>query len=101
MTVLGDRDRIARVLHNLVIQRLFSNGLTLQSALARLVGPQDSIERIQQALDDLDTTIKVIRSTPSTPCASPTAVRPVACARSCWPRPTGPPRRWASPRRCV
>ncbi|KPI07480.1 GAF sensor signal transduction histidine kinase [Actinobacteria bacterium OK074] len=63
MMLLTDRDRIARDLHELVIQRLFANGLTLQAALARLLGPPDSARRIQQVLDDLDGTINVIRST--------------------------------------
>jgi signal transduction histidine kinase len=63
LTLLGDRDRIARDLHDLVIQRLFADGLTLQATLGRLHGPPDAAERIQRVVDDLDDTIKVIRTT--------------------------------------
>ncbi|MGV9899886.1 sensor histidine kinase [Streptomyces tendae] len=62
ITLLEDRDRIARDLHDLAIQRLFATGMTLQSAGRRV---QDSMasERILRAVDDLDETIKIIRST--------------------------------------
>ncbi|WSM03318.1 GAF domain-containing sensor histidine kinase [Streptomyces sp. NBC_01716] len=63
MLVLGDRDRIARDLHDLVIQRLFAGALTLQSTLGRVADRPQVSERIQQVVDDLDDTIKVIRST--------------------------------------
>ncbi|MEV4227401.1 GAF domain-containing sensor histidine kinase [Streptomyces bobili] len=63
LTLLGDRDRIARDLHDLVIQRLFADGLTLQAVLGRGGGRPDSADRIQRVVDDLDDTIKVIRST--------------------------------------
>ncbi|MFD6229688.1 GAF domain-containing protein [Streptomyces sp. NPDC060232] len=61
MLVLGDRDRIARDLHDLVIQRLFAGALTLQSTLGHI--PDRAKERVQRVVDDLDDTIKVIRST--------------------------------------
>ncbi|WP_055620074.1 GAF domain-containing protein [Streptomyces sp. JHA19] len=62
IALLEDRDRIARDLHDLAIQRLFATGMTLQSAGRRV---QDSLasERILRAVDDLDETIKIIRST--------------------------------------
>ena len=62
--LLRDRERIARDLHDLVIQRLFATGLTLQSAM-RLAeaGGEDLVRRIQQATDDIDETIRQIRST--------------------------------------
>ncbi|WP_280913439.1 GAF domain-containing protein [Streptomyces sp. SAI-208] len=63
LTLLGDRDRIARDLHDLVIQRLFADGLTLQAVLGRVGGQPDNAERVQRVVDDLDDTIKVIRST--------------------------------------
>lgn len=63
MLVLGDRDRIARDLHDLVIQRLFAGALTLQSTLGRVADRPRVSERIQRVVDDLDDTIKVIRST--------------------------------------
>ncbi|WP_199547249.1 GAF domain-containing protein [Streptomyces sp. N35] len=62
VSLLADRDRIARDLHDLAIQRLFATGMTLQSA-QRFVGHPEAVERVQRAVDDLDTTIKIIRST--------------------------------------
>ncbi|MFB9606990.1 GAF domain-containing protein [Streptomyces roseofulvus] len=62
LALLEDRDRIARDLHDLAIQRLFATGMTLQSA-ARLVQHEGAAERVSRAVDDLDETIKIIRST--------------------------------------
>ncbi|MGP3776802.1 sensor histidine kinase [Streptomyces sp. SDT5-1] len=62
MSLLEDRDRIARDLHDLAIQRLFATGMTLQSA-QRFVQHPEASERLLRAVDDLDTTIKIIRST--------------------------------------
>ncbi|MET7763887.1 GAF domain-containing sensor histidine kinase [Streptomyces sp. NPDC005393] len=62
MALLQDRDRIARDLHDLAIQRLFATGLTLQSA-GRLIERPEAAERVGRAVDDLDETIKIIRST--------------------------------------
>jgi signal transduction histidine kinase len=62
LTVLEDRDRIARDLHDLAIQRLFATGMTLQSTL-RFVDHPEANERLLRAVDDLDETIKIIRST--------------------------------------
>ena len=55
-----DRDRIGRDLHDLVIQRLFAVGLGLQST-ARLAERPEVAARLEQAVDDLDATIKDIR----------------------------------------
>ncbi|MGW1894324.1 GAF domain-containing protein [Streptomyces sp. NPDC002004] len=62
MSLLADRDRIARDLHDLAIQRLFATGMTLQSA-QRFVEHPEAAERLGRAIDDLDITIKIIRST--------------------------------------
>ncbi|MDT6987667.1 GAF domain-containing protein [Streptomyces lusitanus] len=62
IAVLEDRDRIARDLHDLAIQRLFATGMTLQSA-GRLIEHKEASERVLRAVDDLDETIKIIRST--------------------------------------
>lgn len=62
VSLLEDRDRIARDLHDLAIQRLFATGMTLQSA-NRFVEHPEATERIGRAVDELDTTIKIIRST--------------------------------------
>jgi len=62
IAVLQDRDRIARDLHDLAIQRLFATGMTLQSA-GRFIEHEEAAERVVRAVDDLDETIKIIRST--------------------------------------
>ena len=62
LVVFEDRDRIARDLHDLVIQRLFATGMQLESA-ARLVERPEAASRVRRAVDDLDTTIREIRST--------------------------------------
>ncbi|MFC6063800.1 GAF domain-containing protein [Streptomyces ochraceiscleroticus] len=59
---LRERDRIARDLHDLAIQRLFAAGMTLQSA-ERLIERPEAAARVGRAVDDLDETIKIIRST--------------------------------------
>ncbi|MCQ4083224.1 GAF domain-containing protein [Streptomyces sp. RB6PN25] len=62
VALLEDHDRIARDLHDLAIQRLFATGMTLQSAM-RFVQHPEAAERILRAVDDLDETIKIIRTT--------------------------------------
>lgn len=63
LAVYQDRDRIARDLHDLVIQRLFATGMKLEST-NRISGlPQVAAERINTAVDDLDETIREIRQT--------------------------------------
>lgn len=62
LTMLEDRDRIAKDLHDLVIQRLFATGITLSGA-ARLTTRPEVASRIQHTIDDLDDTIRQIRST--------------------------------------
>lgn len=62
LTVFQDRDRIARDLHDLAIQRLFATGMMLQSA-TRLITDTEASRRVERAVDDLDETIKVIRTT--------------------------------------
>jgi signal transduction histidine kinase len=61
LAVLVDRDRIARDLHDLVIQRLFATGMSLEGAL-RGMQPAASSDRVHRAVDDLDATIKEIRT---------------------------------------
>jgi signal transduction histidine kinase len=61
LALLEDRERIARDLHDTVIQRLFATGLRLQGA-ARLAERPEVAERIVQAVDDLDLTVKHIRT---------------------------------------
>jgi signal transduction histidine kinase len=58
--ILEDRERIARDLHDVVIQRLFATGMQLQTA-AKLARPEVA-DRVNSAVDDLDRTIRDIRS---------------------------------------
>ena len=62
LSLFRDRDRIARDLHDTVIQRLFATGMQLESSMRFMTGPEAS-ERVQGAVSDLDKTIKEIRST--------------------------------------
>jgi signal transduction histidine kinase len=61
LVVLEDRERIARDLHDVVIQRLFATGLHLQTAAQLAVRPELAT-RVNAAVDDLDTTIRDIRT---------------------------------------
>jgi signal transduction histidine kinase len=61
LSVVEDRERIARDLHDTVIQRIFATGLALQGIAARLEG--DPSLRLQAAVDDLDETVRHIRTT--------------------------------------
>jgi len=61
LAVLDDRDRIARDLHDHVIQRLFSIGLLMQSVQRQL--PESGRDRLGRALEQLDQTISEIRTT--------------------------------------
>ena len=62
LMLVADRDRIARDLHDLVIQRLFATGLHLQGARRTATG-DDVKARLDDAVADLDVTIRDIRST--------------------------------------
>jgi signal transduction histidine kinase len=63
LALFEDRERIARDLHDTVIQRLFATGLSLQGT-APLVerDPDKAAARIDAAVDDLDETVKHIRT---------------------------------------
>jgi signal transduction histidine kinase len=60
LAVFEDRDRIGRDLHDLVIQRLFAIGLSLENT-SRLAPRPEVASRIIAAVDDIDSTIKDIR----------------------------------------
>jgi signal transduction histidine kinase len=60
--LLEDRDRIARDMHDHVIQRLFATGMSLQS-VSRLTPEPTARERIETAVDEVDAVIKDIRHT--------------------------------------
>ena len=62
--IVEDRNRIGRDLHDLVIQRLFATGLQLQRAVAMVdAHPQEASARVNRAVDELDDTIRQLRST--------------------------------------
>ncbi|MEU8520424.1 GAF domain-containing protein [Streptomyces sp. NBC_01216] len=61
LAVYEDRDRIARDLHDLVIQRLFATGMMLESAQRRTVVPAVR-DGVGNAVDELDVTIQEIRT---------------------------------------
>jgi signal transduction histidine kinase len=62
LAVISDRERIARDLHDVVIQQLFATGLMLQG-VRRLTDDQAVNDRIGRVVTDLDDTIRAIRST--------------------------------------
>ncbi|GGY67301.1 sensor histidine kinase [Streptomyces omiyaensis] len=61
LAVFEDRDRIARDLHDLVIQRLFATGMMLESAQRKAIVPAVQ-EGVGKAVDELDVTIQEIRT---------------------------------------
>lgn len=62
LEVISERDRIARDLHDHVIQRLFAVGLTLQGAIPRARVPEVQ-ERLADTVDELQNVIQEIRTT--------------------------------------
>jgi PAS domain S-box-containing protein len=61
LAVAENRERIARDLHDTVIQRLFAEGLSLQSTIAGVGDPQRTRTRLESTVDGLDETIKELR----------------------------------------
>ena len=61
MALLEERERIARDLHDDVIQRLFAAGLSLQST-AQIAEQPVVAQRLEQAVSDLDVTIRQVRT---------------------------------------
>jgi signal transduction histidine kinase len=62
LTLSEERERLARDLHDTVIQRLFGVGLALQISLSSVLD-DDVRSRINNVLDELDATIHEIRTT--------------------------------------
>ncbi|HEX9039604.1 MAG TPA: GAF domain-containing protein [Trebonia sp.] len=60
LSVYEDRDRIARDLHDLVIQRLYATGMSLQGTMP-LIGRSEVADRVTRAVDAMDETIREIR----------------------------------------
>ncbi|MGW7076134.1 GAF domain-containing protein [Streptomyces sp. NPDC054866] len=61
LAVFEDRDRIARDLHDLVVQRLFATGMMLESTRRRDRSPQVE-STLDQAVDELESTIQEVRT---------------------------------------
>ena len=62
LSLYQDRDRIARDLHDLVIQRLYATGMSLEGTMSMVTRPEVA-SRISNAVDAMDDTIKDIRAT--------------------------------------
>ena len=62
LSLYEDRDRIARDLHDLVIQRLYATGMSLEGTMPMITRPEVA-SRINNAVDAMDETIKDIRAT--------------------------------------
>ena len=62
IVVLAERDRIGRDLHDLVIQRLFATGLSLQAVNKNELVPMRDLKIIQETIDNLDLTVQQIRN---------------------------------------
>ncbi|MFJ9677028.1 GAF domain-containing protein [Streptomyces sp. NPDC101194] len=61
LAVYEDRDRIARDLHDLVVQRLFATEMMLESTRRRTTAPETD-ELLGRAVDELDSTIQEVRT---------------------------------------
>ena len=62
LSVSRERDRIARDLHDTVIQNLYATGLGLQAAVRDGVDPDDARARVERAIESIDATVKEIRA---------------------------------------
>jgi signal transduction histidine kinase len=61
LSLYEDRDRIARDLHDHVIQRLYATGMSLEGTMPMITRPEVA-SRITNAVDAMDETIKEIRT---------------------------------------
>ena len=62
LAISDERDRLARDLHDTVIQRLFAVGLTLQSIAGTVTTPGEA-DRLRRTIADIDDTIRQVRTT--------------------------------------
>jgi PAS domain S-box-containing protein len=60
IALLRDRERIGRDIHDMVIQRIFAAGMSIQGVVG-LVGSQDVRDRLNEVTDHLDETIRQLR----------------------------------------
>ncbi len=63
LSVVRERDRIARDLHDTVIQNLYATGLGLQAAQRVGTDPEEVQRRVSRAIESIDATVKEIRAT--------------------------------------
>ncbi|CAM5367283.1 histidine kinase [Streptomyces spiroverticillatus] len=83
LAVFEDRDRIARDLHDLVVQRLFATEMMLESTRRRAANGASAVpgmdDLLGQAVDELDSTIQEVRTAifalQQPPADAPTTVR--------------------------
>jgi GAF domain-containing protein len=82
LAVFEDRDRIARDLHDLVVQRLFATGLMLESTQRRTAAEERDAEvraTLGRAVDELRSTVQEVRTAIFTlqqpPADAPTSFR--------------------------
>ncbi|WP_329277392.1 GAF domain-containing protein [Streptomyces sp. NBC_01451] len=79
LAVYEDRDRIARDLHDLVVQRLFATGMMLESTQRRAAGDDTVCEILEHAVDELQATVQEVRTTifalQQPPADAPTTLR--------------------------
>lgn len=61
MTTMQDRERIARDIHDLTIQRLFGAGMKLQAVIPEMMS-ETAISRVHETVDELDIAIRELRS---------------------------------------
>ncbi len=79
LAVYEDRDRIARDLHDLVVQRLFATGMMLESTQRRAGSDERVREILGRAVDELQATVQEVRTTifalQQPPADAPTSLR--------------------------
>jgi signal transduction histidine kinase len=64
LSLFAERDRIARNLHDQVIQRLFATGMALEGAASLAeIDPANAVSKIRQVVLEIDATIKQLRTT--------------------------------------
>ena len=77
LRLVQDRDRIAGALNDVVINRIFSAGLSLETALGLLGGHRGAAGKVREALGELDLAIRDVRNVvfdhhrPDPPCGGP------------------------------
>ena len=77
LLLVQDRDRIAGALTDVVIRRMVSAGLALETALGLLDGHRGAAGKVREAVGELDLAIRDVRNVvfdhhrPDPPCGGP------------------------------